>query len=154
MILDINKVYASDINIDEIIFYEEDFYNKSTIKKLDEVKVTGKLSMNSLDELCITLKITGNMYLSDAVTLELVKYPINIDIEETIDNNDEYFCVKNNKMDLKEFVWKNIVLEIPIRVSKESKDVQLEGEGWSLNKENEEENVFAKLNELFEKDEK
>ncbi|MBQ6686998.1 MAG: hypothetical protein IJN03_00555 [Bacilli bacterium] len=154
MVLDINKVYASDINIDELISYEEDFYNKSTIKKLDEVKVTGKLSMNSLDELCIVLNITGNMYLSDAITLELVKYPFNIDIEETIDNNDEYFCVENNKMDLKEFVWKNIVLEIPIRVSKESKDVQLEGEGWSLNKENEEENAFAKLNELFEKDEK
>ena len=95
------------------------------------------------------------MYLSDAVTLEEIKYPFDIEIEETISDNDEYFCIENNKMDLKEFVWKNIVLEIPIRVVKESnEDKTLEGEGWSLNKEQEETNAFSKLNELFEKDEK
>ena len=103
----------------------------------------------------ISLIILGNMYLSDAVTLELIKYPFNIELEETIDNNDEYFCIENNKMDLMEFVWKNIVLEIPIRVVKDSSiDQTMEGNGWSLNKEMEEENAFSKLNELFEKEEK
>ena len=65
------------------------------------------------------------------------------------------FCIENNKMDLKEFVWKNIVLEIPIRVVKdESTNQTMEGNGWSLNKEEKQESAFSKLNELFENDEK
>ncbi len=155
MNIDINKVYAADLVIDEKIEYEYEFYSKSAIKELEPVKVSGKISINSLDELNITLNIEGNMHLSDAVTLELVKYPFNISIEETIDNNDEYFCIENNKMDLKEFVWKNIVLEIPIRVVSDfSIEQQMEGNGWSLNKEQVETSPFDKLNELFEKDEK
>jgi len=52
-------------------------------------------------------------------------------------------------------VWKNIVLEIPIRaVSDNYEETQMEGKGWSLNKEVAEESVFSKLNELFEKEEK
>ena len=155
MLVDLNKVYTSDLKLDETLEYEEEFYSKSSIKKLDPVKVVGSLSINDLDELNLALNITGIMYLEDAITLELIEYPFNIEIEETIDNNDEYFCIENNKMDLKEFVWKNIVLEIPIRVVKDSSvEQQMEGDGWSLNKETEEESVFSKLNELFEKEEK
>lgn len=155
MYIDLNKVYTSDINVEEIITYEQEFYSKSTIKNLDQVKVSGKISINSLGELNISLTINGNMYLEDAVTLELIKYPINVELEESVDNNDEYFCIENNKMDLKEFVWKNIVLEIPIRVVENpSINKQMEGNGWSLNKDIEENSPFAKLNELFEKDKK
>ena len=154
MFIDLNKVYANDLKINETINYDKEFYNKSAIKDLDPIKVIGKISINGLDELNINLNIEGNMYLSDAVTLELVEYPFNIEVEETIDNNDEYFCIENNKMDLNEFVWKNIVLEIPIRVVKDSSVEQtMEGNGWSLNKESEEINAFSKLNELFEKEE-
>ena len=155
MFLDLNKVYTTDININEEIIYDKEFYSKSSIQDLETVNVSGKISINDLDEMNISLIILGNMYLSDAVTLELIKYPFNIELEETIDNNDEYFCIENNKMDLMEFVWKNIVLEIPIRVVKDSSiDQTMEGNGWSLNKEMEEENAFSKLNELFEKEEK
>ena len=155
MFLDLNKVYTSDININEELTYDKVFYSKSSIKNLEPVNVSGKISINDLDELNISLLIKGNMYLEDAVTLELIKYPFNIELEETIDNNDEYFCIENNKMDLMEFIWKNIVLEIPIRVVKDSStELTMEGEGWSLNKEIEEENAFSKLNELFENNEK
>ena len=51
MLLDINKVYAADLTIDEMFLYEEDYYSNSTIKKLEPVKVFGKISINSLDEL-------------------------------------------------------------------------------------------------------
>ena len=155
MYIDLNKVYRTDINIDETIIYEKDDYNKSNIENLTDVKVRGKILINSLNEINISLNILGNMYLSDAVTLDLVKYPFNIEIDETIENDNEYFCIENNKMDLKEFVWKNIVLEIPIRVVKdESTNQTMEGNGWSLNKEEKQESAFSKLNELFENDEK
>ena len=155
MYIDLNKVYRTDINIDETIIYEKEDYNKSNIENLTDVKVKGKILINSLNEINISLNILGNMYLSDAVTLDLVKYPFNIEIDETIENDNEYFCIENNKMDLKEFVWKNIVLEIPIRVVKdESTNQTMEGNGWSLNKEEKQESAFSKLNELFENDEK
>lgn len=155
MFLDLNKVYTTDININEELTYDKEYFSESSIKDLEPVNVSGKISINDLDELNISLLIKGNMYLEDAVTLELIKYPFNIELEETIDNNDEYFCIENNKMDLMEFVWKNIVLEIPIRVVKDSStELTMEGDGWSLNKEIEEENAFSKLNELFENNEK
>ena len=153
MLIDLNKVYASDINLDEEIVYELDYYKNSGIEKLEDVKVTGKILINDFDEINLLLNIKGTMYLSDAVTLELIKTPLNIDIEETIDNNDEYFCIENNKLDLKEFVWKNIVLEIPIRVVKDESETKvMEGNGWSLNKEIEETSPFDKLNKLFEEE--
>jgi len=100
MLIDINKVYATDININEDIFFEPEFYSKSIIKELDTIKVSGKITMNSLNEININLLIKGNMYLNDAVTLELVKIPLDITLDEVIDNNDEYFCIDNSKMDL------------------------------------------------------
>lgn len=155
MFLDLNKVYTSDLTLDETIIYESEFYSKSAIKTLEPVNVTGKISINNFNELNLVLNIEGSMYLEDAVTLEQIKYPFNIELEETVDDNDEYFCIENNKMDLKEFVWKNIVLEIPIRVVKDSsEELTMEGNGWSLNKELEEQNAFSKLTELFEKEEK
>lgn len=154
MFIDLNKVNVGDLLIDETILYDEDFYEKSTIKKLDEVSVNGKVMINDYDELNLSVSITGKMYLEDAITLELVEYPFNIEVEETILDNDEYFCIANNKMDLKEFVWKNIVLEIPIRViSNDNINKTLEGDGWSLNKDQEETSAFSKLNELFENEE-
>ena len=149
MYLDLNKVYVGDIIINDKIIYEEDYYKKSAIKKLDPVKIDGKIAINDFDELNITLNIDGNMYLEDAVSLELVKYPFNVLVEETIDFNDEYFSVANNKMDLKEFVWKNIVLEMPIRVTGDENNQELQGDGWSLNAESKGNNAFSKLNNLF-----
>ena len=149
MYLDLNKVYVGDIIINDKIIYEEDYYKKSAIKKLDPVKIDGKIAINDFDEVNITLNIDGNMYLEDAVSLELVKYPFNVLVEETIDFNDEYFSVANNKMDLKEFVWKNIVLEMPIRVTGDENNQELQGDGWSLNAESKGNNAFSKLNNLF-----
>lgn len=151
MFIDLNKANVEDLIINENISYDKEFYEKSSIKNLDPVVVNGKITLNDYNELNLFVSIEGNMYLEDAINLELIKYPFNIEVEETILDNDEYFCVSNNKMDLKEFVWKNIVLEIPIRVvSEENINQTFEGEGWSLNKEQEETNAFSKLNELFE----
>ena len=151
MFIDLNKANVEDLVINKNISYDKEFYEKSSIKNLDTVVVNGKITLNDYNELNLLMSIEGNMYLEDAINLELIKYPFNIEVEETILDNDEYFCISNNKMDLKEFVWKNIALEIPIRVvSKENINQTLEGEGWSLNKEQEETNSFSKLNELFE----
>ena len=151
MNIDLNNVYKKDINIDTTIDYEYDDYEHSSIKKLDPVVLLGKISLNGLDEITINLHIKGAMYLEDAISLELVKKDFNLDVNEVIDEADEYFSINNNIMDLKEFVWKNIVLEIPIRVTKDEKDKEIQGDGWSLNSKKEETNAFEKLNELFEK---
>lgn len=80
------------------------------------------------------------MILQDAITLEEVDYPFSIHIDEVISENNEnlqeYSLNLTNSLDIMSFLWQNIVLEVPIRVKKENKDISLKGDGWELKDEN------------------
>ncbi len=95
------------------------------------------------------------MILLDAITNEEVNYPFLIQIDDIFDENDEncakYFEKSQNTLDIIEFLWENIVLEVPISYTKAS-GTKLCGKGWELNSKNEnsgQDPRFEKLNELF-----
>lgn len=95
------------------------------------------------------------MFLTDAITNEQVKYPFSIQIDEILEENDEnyakYFEKNQNILDIIEFLWENIVLEVPISYTNAS-GTHLSGQGWELNSKNEDDGLdprFEKLNELF-----
>lgn len=125
------------------------------IKRLEDLCLKGKISYNELDELELNLNLSGTMYLLDAISLEEVPYHFQTDIEESLAENEinleKYIDKNQNILDIREILWENIVLEVPIRVRKDNEDVTLEGEGWQLNKEKEEEidPRLAKLTELL-----
>ena len=143
------------IKIDDTFIIPENFYKNTSIKGLDEVKVNGTIKYNAADEIQINLDVNGNMKLIDAVTNELIKYPFSFQIDEILEENDEnltkYFEKSQNILDIIEFLWENIVLEVPIRVTG-SAGVNMKGNGWELNSKNEDDGLdprFEKLNELF-----
>lgn len=100
--------YQKEILIDETISYDSNYLKKSDILKLNNVKVTGKIYKDYEENTALNLEVVGTMYLIDAISALEVPYPFKITIEENLENSLK-------TLDLTEFIWYYIVLEIPIR---------------------------------------
>ena len=152
--IDLNKLIVKDLVVDEDVSFDND-HHLNGLKGVTDAHYKGMIKLNEENEIELDILLTGNMVLSDAVTLEEIIKPFNIKIEETISENDEnsleYLDKMQNTLDIEEILWQNIVLEVPIRIRKDDKDISLSGEGWGLNKEDEEEidPRFAKLAEIY-----
>lgn len=140
---------------DEKIEIPKSYYENTSIKGLSSIDVVGSIKYNCCDEVVINLDVTGEMQLVDAITNELVNYPFSIKIDENlaeIDENDAKYLEKSqNILDIIEFLWENIVLEVPIRVT-QSTGVSLHGDGWQLNVDENKDKIdprFQKLDEFF-----
>lgn len=143
------------IEIDDYIEFDENYYKNTDIRHMDKFHIKGKIFYNLSEEIEIDLNVEGNIYLNDAITLEEIKYPINIKLNEILndseENSSEFYEKNKNILDINEFLWENIVLEVPISLTKKS-GTNLKGNGWELNKKSNEEEIdprLAKLNEIF-----
>lgn len=138
MEFDLNKVTSTGIIIDNYISFSEDYLKLTTIKKLDNVHVMGRLYYSTTREVIFSGTIKGVMQLEDYHTGELIDYPFKTDIEEVL-ASDDFFTEKGknmqNNLDLKEILWQNIVLEVPIRASKTAEVEIKKGEGWEMKDE-------------------
>ena len=139
--------YKDKIDVDEVIDYPLEYLKNSDIKKLEKVKVNGYLSQNDLNEYVASLNVSGQMYLIDAVTLEQVPYDFNFDIDDVIPQN----CInEQNMLDIMEFLWQNIVLEMPIRYTKSDAD-NLKGDNWQvINEVADEKEIDPRLQKLYD----
>lgn len=153
--IELNKLIIKDLIVDEDIIFE----NKSLINGLKNVKnahYSGVIRLNEDENIELDLLLTGKMILIDSITLNEIEKDFEIKIEETLrqedDNFKEYFNNLQNTLDISEILWQNIVLEVPIRIRQDEEDITLEGEGWQLNKKDEEEidPRLAKLQELLD----
>lgn len=141
--------------IDDEILIPEEIYLNSDVKRLDKVKVSGSIKENLTGGVNISLDVSGKMWLDDAITNEKIEYPFAFLIDEELDVNSEesekYLEKSQNMLDIIEFLWENIVLEVPIRVTN-SAGTQMKGEGWELNRSDTDEEIdprLEKLSELF-----
>ena len=100
--------YQDKIKIDENVSYDKEFLKNSDIKALDDVKVQGEIFKDYENNTAIKLDVSGDMMIIDAITGEEVPYEFSIEIEENLGNSLK-------TLDLIEFLWHYIVLEIPIR---------------------------------------
>ena len=100
--------YKDKLEINDSYSFNEDYIKTTDIEKLDDVKVTGNILKNYDGDIEVNLNVVGTMYLTDAITLEIVPYDFSIEIEEILENSLK-------TLDLIEFLWHYIVLEIPIR---------------------------------------
>lgn len=107
------------------------------VEELNNVKVTGDITKNSIDGFYIDMDITGIMVLPCAITLKPVNYPFKVHIsgnlDEIIKEIDENAKKIENTLDIFPIVWENILLEIPMKVvSDEASSLPLKGEGWQF----------------------
>ncbi|MDD2258531.1 MAG: YceD family protein [Bacilli bacterium] len=102
-----------------------DLYER--IKNIDDiidislvhVKGTGK-KMN--DRYYFDLNINTILILEDAVTLDSLEFPINLNVTEIFSIKEDYEedvrIIETNTIDLTDVIWENILLEKPMRVTK------------------------------------
>lgn len=131
------------------------FYENTDILSISKVEVKGKIFENLSSEVEINATVKGSMKLLDAVTNEEIDYPFMIEIIENLfefpEEMTNYLEKKQNILDIIEFLWENIVLEVPIRITN-STNRHMKGDGWELNANNEDREIdprFEKLSEVF-----
>ena len=121
--------------IDDEVEISDEYFKNSSIKGIKKLHVKGKINYDLSDQVLIDFKIRGVLLLEDSNTLDLIEYPISIDIDENLEDlvsESPYFYEKSkNTLDIIEFLWENIVLEVPISVTK-SDNITKKGNGWEL----------------------
>ncbi len=153
MNIDLSLLHSKTQNeIDITNTYEipQEYYEKSNIIKLDSVEVSGKIIEKENDELDDTndyceCTIKGVMVIEDSISLEPIEYEYSIEYNDFIEENCK---INENILDIFQFLWENIVLEVPLRLS-EVKDLsKFHGDGWKLISEeehNSSNNPFSEL---------
>ena len=146
-----------EILFDETITFDKEQYQKIDILDLSEIHVKGFVSKLNTGEIQLIGSATGEMTLPCVVTLNPVKYPFCIEFDEIIDGKDENNLKKDeNTLELKEYLWQNIVVEKPLRiVSDKAYNKEYKGNGWKLvtDEDNKKENTSLEvLKQLLDKE--
>lgn len=114
------------ISVNELIDYED--LGTTNIKKASDILFVGLLYYDYLDNIILEGNIKGTLILEDAIDLSDYHYEINIEIEEEV-------VVKDYLINIKEIVWENIVLELPMKVTN-NKLKEQKGENWEIKTSN------------------
>ncbi len=151
MLIDLN--FNDFYEINEIVDIPSSYYKNSKVKKLNDIKVVGKLYYDIKDNLYAKFDISGIMVIEDDISLENIEYPFSIKYDDILEEN-----LKNeqNRLDLFEFLWENIVLEVPLKFTKVTNLSEFHGDGWKLISEDAiipNNNPFSELLENFDKKE-
>lgn len=159
MIIDITRLRSgidAEVIVDETYSFKEEELKNSGVTSIDDVKVEGAITLNSLSEIYLDLEVSGTMVIPCAITLKPVDYPFSISIEgsleEFMDETKELTANCQNSLDILPIIWENILMEIPMRVvSEDAQDVHLSGDGWRLitGSEENENSELSKLKDLL-----
>ena len=159
MNIDITRLRSgivSKIDINETYSFSEEELKTLEITSLDDLKITGTVSLDALKDVYLDLEVTGTMIIPCAITLKPVNYPFNINIEGTIEEiavDLEKKVEKNqNILDIFPIIWENVLMEVPMRVvADDADDYQISGDGWSFNNDDSDQgnSELSKLKDLL-----
>ena len=134
--------YKDEIKIDERINIPETMISDTDIIKLSEIKVKGNIKFDLDDGYLINLDVSGQMILNDALTFDEVPYDFVINIEEKLENS----C---KSLDLIEFLWHYIVLEIPLRFTVVDESLNIKNDDYQVISEEEYKNNNNPFKDFF-----
>lgn len=146
MIIDLTRLknkIDKEIIVNETYSVSEDELVGSGVTSIDDVRITGAITLNAIDDIVLSLDIEGIMVIPCAITLKPVDYPFSIALDGDLGEISEEISEKDinsqNLLDILPIIWENILMEIPMRiVSEGAENVTLSGEGWRLITEDEE----------------
>ena len=131
---------VKEIDITNTYTLEKEYYESTDVRELKEIKVEGKIyrgaAIDDIDDFqdYIECKITGTMIIEDSISLDPVEYPFSAEYDDILEEN----CKKNeNTLDIFQFLWENIVLEVPLQFTKVKDLSKFHGDGWKLITEDE-----------------
>ena len=138
------------IDITNIYTIPKEYYENTDIISLDDIKVEGKIIRRENEDGDLDDYI--EMKIPDSISLEELSYPFSIEYNDIIDEN----CKKReNTLDIFQFLWENIVLEVPLQFTKVDDLSKFHGDGWRLIDEdelNKSNNPFSDLLKEFDKE--
>ena len=152
------KISLDEINENNGIEFNYDVIKDEDLDKrildLTNSKAIGSVYLDSNSSIVLECTFKGTMLIEDSISLDPIPYDFNIEInenlEEMLENYDGCFDNVKNTLDLKQILWQNIVLEVPISYTKVS-DASLKGDGWELlNGEKKTEEIDPRLKKLEE----
>ncbi len=141
---------VEEIDITNSYSIPKEYFENTEIKELNHIQVKGKISIRVGEDLVereyVDCTIIGNMVLEDSISLEFVEYPFSIEYHDFLEQN----CKKTeNILDIFQFLWENIVLEIPLQFTKVQDLSKFHGDGWRLVREDEVKNQNNPFNDLL-----
>ncbi|MBP3635194.1 MAG: DUF177 domain-containing protein [Bacilli bacterium] len=139
MIINLTKLItkiSDNIDIDEELELDKSYLENTDIRDISKIKIKGNIvPFENQFELNLNIKCTLTLVCS--ISLENVKYDINITINEVIGESDDSVDIEennkiiNNTIDLIPIIWQNIILEVPLKVISPSVKLEnIEGNGW------------------------
>ena len=159
MDIDITRLRSgivSNIEVNKTHKFSEEELKTLEISALDDLKITGTISLDAMDEVYLDLDLVGTMIIPCALTLKPVEYPFNINISGTIEEiavDLEKNCQKSqNILDIFPIIWENVLMEVPMRVvAEDAKDYKASGDGWNFNNDDSDEgnSELSKLKDLL-----
>ena len=134
--IDLNRLYNKDVDkldITNKYTIPEELIVDERIKELSEIDVDGYIKLetnNDLeDELYVSCNISGTMKLLDSISLDLIDYDFSIEYDDFLEEN---FKNNENSLDIFEFLWENIELEVPIKLTNVNDYSNYQGKDWQL----------------------
>ena len=113
-------------------------YKSADIVRTEDIRVSGFIIDNGTDEYEISLHIEGTAVVRSARNLSEVEVPLDIKIDEFIENLVSIYKNSSNSLDILPIIWENILLEIPIRsLNAGDEFASTRGEGWEVSEEDE-----------------
>lgn len=145
MNIDLTKLVTNiveEIVLDIDVVFPDSYYENDRIRNLKDTCFKGNITKNYDGNYIIDGVISGVMVIPDDITLEDVDYEFSSEISEEFSEIDGKFDnnlkIIQNSLDITEFLWQNILVEIPLKVvSEKNKNLKLEGNGWRLTTEDE-----------------
>ena len=132
------------INIDENVEIPKEYYENTDIINLSKIKTVGNITLKE-EGYFINLDVSGVMDLHDSITYDIIPYEFMVNIEETLENS-----IKT--LDLIEFLWHYIVLEVPLRFTN-SETSYIENENYRVISEEEYSKKNNPFKDFFEREE-
>ncbi len=144
--IDLQKLnYLDKIDINEEVEIPEEYLKNTDIVKLSKIKTVGNITFDMEDNYLVKLDISGIMDLHDSLTYDIIGYEFKVNIEETLENS-----IKT--LDLIEFLWHYIVLEVPLRFTN-SETKYVENENYRVISEEEYSKKNNPFKDFFEREE-
>ena len=161
MNIDITKLKSNildQIDIDQEVIIDKELLDETEIIELKNTYVKGYITKDDINEFNLTVRVYGTMVLPCSVSLKPTNHDFDFEIDDNINKLLEELgkTLKNdeNTIDIFPIIWENILMEIPMRIVNEDiHDVKLQGDGWKViteKEDNEEINPeLAKLKDLL-----
>lgn len=162
MNIDLTKLITNmeeEITINTSIEFDQSFFSTCSIRSLKNTSLEANITKLCDGGYEIEGKIKGIMILPDDITLEDTEVPFESTFDEKFDenkiNDENKLKIIKNRLDISDFLWQNILVEIPLKVkSEKSENLTLKGDGWRFVTEEElkecNNSPFSELSKLFD----